>query len=71
MRVAALGASAEIAGYSLAGVLLYPADDADAARSAWAALPQDIGLVILTAAANAALGESARHTGRLVAVMPV
>ncbi len=68
MKVAALGGSAEIAGYGLAGVLLYPSEDAQQARLAWQAMPADVGLVILTHAAAQALDLSG--SDRLVAVMP-
>jgi hypothetical protein len=40
-------------------------------RDAWQALPEDVGLVILTAAARAALGaELSAQEGRLWVVMP-
>ena len=38
-RVAVLGELARVQGFSLAGALVLVADDADAVRARWAALP--------------------------------
>jgi vacuolar-type H+-ATPase subunit F/Vma7 len=56
-RVAAIGEQVLLAGYSLAGVEVHAADDADAARAAWDLLSDDVACVILTPAAHAALAE--------------
>ena len=53
--VAALGEAALVRGFALAGVRVVGAEDADAARSAWRALPPDVAVVILTPAAARAL----------------
>jgi vacuolar-type H+-ATPase subunit F/Vma7 len=54
-RIVAIGERERVRGFALAGVHVAAADDADAARAAWGELPADVGLVILTAAAHAAL----------------
>ncbi|MGE5131964.1 MAG: hypothetical protein ACM32E_03530 [Gemmatimonadota bacterium] len=48
-RVAVIGDGVRVSGYALAGALVCPAADAAQARAAWAALPPDIAVVILTA----------------------
>jgi vacuolar-type H+-ATPase subunit F/Vma7 len=53
--VAVIGEEPLVRGFGLAGALVLPAADAPAARAAWAALPDDVAVVILTAAAAAAL----------------
>ena len=55
-RVAAIGEETRLAGYALAGVDIYAASGADQYRAAWTRLPGDVGLVVLTSAARAALG---------------
>jgi vacuolar-type H+-ATPase subunit F/Vma7 len=67
--VAAIGAEPLIRGYALAGVRLFPADTEDEVRVAWSHLESSVDLVILTAAAERALGEAAT-TRPLVAVLP-
>ena len=57
--IAALGEGARIEGFALAGVLLRPAEDPAAVRSAWRELPQEVVVVILTEAAALALGSTA------------
>lgn len=71
MRIAALGERERLRGFAFAGVHLAAAEDAPAVRAAWQALPDDVGLVILTAAAHAALaGELAAREERLWVTMP-
>ena len=53
--VAAIGARAEVGGLALAGVDILVADDADAVRRAWLALPRTVSLVIVTPDAADAL----------------
>lgn len=69
-RVAAVGTDLDIAGFGLAGVLLCPAPTAAAARAAWAALPEDIAVVILTEDAGAALDGVRSENGPLTVVLP-
>jgi vacuolar-type H+-ATPase subunit F/Vma7 len=70
-QVVAIGAEPIIRGYALAGVRLFPADTDDEIRSAWSDLPAGVELVILTAAAERALGDAAITPSLpLVAVLP-
>lgn len=71
-HVVAIGESERVRGFALAGVEVTVAEDAAGARAAWDALAADVGLVILTSAAHAALGpdELGRRGQRLWAVMP-
>ncbi|WP_225830244.1 V-type ATP synthase subunit F [Streptomyces sp. NK08204] len=57
--VAAIGARTGVCGLALAGVDVFVAQDPDAVRRAWAALPRTVGLVILTAEAAETLGSLA------------
>ena len=72
--VAAIGERERVSGFALAGVLVAAAGDADSVRAAWDALPADVGLVILTQAARAALASKGLlaqdATTRLWTVMP-
>ena len=71
-RIVAIGERERVHGFSFAGVTVAVADDADVVRAAWRGLPDDVELVILTAAAHAAL-DAERRTGTnapLTAVMP-
>lgn len=56
-RAAAIGEHARVVGYALAGVEVRPAEDPAAARAAWQALAADVGLVLLTPAAHAAVAD--------------
>lgn len=70
-RIAVLGEGARVAGFALAGALVLVADDPEQARTAWAALPADVAVAILTPAAAAALGERIRAVEwPLLAVLP-
>lgn len=70
-RIAVIGARTAVQGYGLAGALVSVAEDPDAVRRAWSALPADVGLVVLTAAAEAALhGRLDPAGGPLIAVLP-
>jgi vacuolar-type H+-ATPase subunit F/Vma7 len=55
MSVAAIGEPERIAGYGLAGVALFPASESASVEAAWAALPPDAGLLILSRSAAAVL----------------
>jgi len=48
---AVIGEPLAVEGWALAGVLVYPADSHGEAAAAWAALPSDTALVIMTASA--------------------
>lgn len=69
-RVAILGEPAVVRGWGLAGLLIVGAEDAAEALAGWAALPADVSLVILTAAAAEALDRRLERTDRMVAVLP-
>jgi vacuolar-type H+-ATPase subunit F/Vma7 len=70
-RIAAIGESELVDGYGLAGVEVLPAPDAAAARRAWASLEDDVGLLLLTPAAEAALAAKlAEARGVIWAVIP-
>jgi vacuolar-type H+-ATPase subunit F/Vma7 len=54
-RVAAIGEARRVAGFALAGVEVYPAENTEATNDAWTALGDDVGLVVLTPRAAAGL----------------
>ncbi len=69
-RVVALGASARVAGYALAGVNVLETDAAGALE-AWTRLPADTGLLLLTDDAATSLAGELSRAGRLLwAVIP-
>jgi vacuolar-type H+-ATPase subunit F/Vma7 len=69
--IAVIGAGTLVAGYGLAGAVVLAAEDDDAVRAAWDRLPEDVAVVVLTAAAARALGDTAPSTGPpLAVVMP-
>ncbi len=65
-RVAAIGDPARLGGYALAGADVHAASDAVEVRSAWERLPADVGLLILTPEARAALGSLLAARSRLL-----
>jgi vacuolar-type H+-ATPase subunit F/Vma7 len=70
-RAAVIGEAVRVEGYALAGAVVYPAENADQARTAWRTMPPDIAVVVLTARAAAWLGEAPqRRDGVLQVVMP-
>ncbi|MFJ9535914.1 hypothetical protein ACIRPX_01450 [Streptomyces sp. NPDC101225] len=70
-HVAAIGERQRVIGLATAGVVVLPAENPEAVRAAWSGLPAEVGLVILTPAAAAALGPGARDAqDPLTAVMP-
>ncbi len=69
-RIVALGESARVAGFALAGVTVLETD-ADGVAAAWREVPEDTGLLLLTPAAAEALEERLAERGRLLwAVLP-
>lgn len=54
-RVVAIGQERQLAGFALAGVDVRAAESAQAAQDAWDGLERDVGLLILTPEAAAAL----------------
>ena len=67
-RIAVLGEASRVAGWALAGALVVPAEDPAAVRLAWAGLPTDVEVVVVTPAAADVLGDAGG--GRLVVVLP-
>ncbi|MEU2553441.1 hypothetical protein ABZ589_17485 [Streptomyces sp. NPDC013313] len=57
--MAAIGARTRVCGLALAGVDVLVAEDPEAVRVAWRALPGTVGLVILTVEAAEVLGDAA------------
>ena len=66
--VVVLGEPTLVVGYALAGATVIPASEPAEVRRAWADLPPDTTLVILTEAAARALPD--KPVGPLIAVMP-
>jgi vacuolar-type H+-ATPase subunit F/Vma7 len=54
-RIVVLGESIAVDSFTLAGATVARAEDADAVRRAWAALPVGVSLVVLSDAAAVAL----------------
>ncbi len=67
-RIAVLGEPPRIDGWALAGAIVLPATGTDDVRAAWAALPDDVEIVVLTPDAARALGGAA--ASRLAVVLP-
>jgi vacuolar-type H+-ATPase subunit F/Vma7 len=65
-RIAAIGESGLLDGYGLTGVRVHPAEDAVAAQRAWEALGADVGLLLLTPRARAALASELADAHDLV-----
>jgi vacuolar-type H+-ATPase subunit F/Vma7 len=68
VRVAVLGERIRVQGFGLVGALVVVAEDPGSVRDGWRTLPDDVGVVILTPAAAAALDGAT--DGRFTAVMP-
>ena len=56
-RLAVIGELTAVTGYQLVGALVLPADDDAAVHAAWASLPDDVEVVILSAAAAPAVAD--------------
>lgn len=73
--IAVLGEWTRIKGYALAGARTISAEDADAVRTAWSSISEDVAVVIATPRAAAALEseDAGTRTGRrpLLVVMPI
>jgi vacuolar-type H+-ATPase subunit F/Vma7 len=67
--VAVIGEETLVRGYALAGAHVLAADTPDQVRAAWQRLPEDVAVVILTAAAASAEPGRATAAWPLVAVM--
>lgn len=70
-RVAVIGEEARIQGFALAGVITYPAETENEARSAWRSLSGEVAVVILTPrAAGCLAGHLEQRPDVLTVVMP-
>lgn len=70
-RFVVIGEAPRAEGFALAGASVVCAEGSDEVRSAWAALDDEVAVVVLTADAAAALGGEIRDRERtLVVVMP-
>ncbi len=67
-RIVVLGESIAVDTYALAGATVARAEDADAVRRAWAALPGDVTVVVLTAAAASALASLDTKSGDVLTI---
>ena len=66
-----LGEAARVASFALGGATVIPAEDPDAVRRSWEALPDDVAVVVLTEQAATALEHpAARRDGVLRVVLP-
>ncbi len=63
-----LGESIAVDSFTLAGAEVARADDADAVRRAWAALPVDVSLVVLSDAAALALVSTDTTSGDVLTI---
>ncbi len=69
--IAVIGRPSEVAGFALAGARVMPARTDDEARAAWAALPDRVAVVVLTAETARALADQRGHPrAPLTVVMP-
>ena len=67
--VGALGETARVDGFALAGALVFAADDARAVDAMWNELPDDLGVLILTPYAAEHLGARLGERPRLLTVV--
>jgi hypothetical protein len=68
--VVAIGPAVQVAGWALAGVDVRPAENAADARTRWAALGEQVSLVIVAAPTAEAVAGLPGPPGALVAVLP-
>ncbi len=66
--IVVLGESILVDTFALAGATVARADDPAAVRRAWAALPSDVAVVVLTASAAAALGAVDTTSGDVLTI---
>jgi vacuolar-type H+-ATPase subunit F/Vma7 len=69
-KVVAIGDELSLLGYGLAGAEVVPAEDENAVRLAWNALPSDLGLLVLTATAAGSLQRELEGTDLLWVALP-
>ncbi len=70
-EIAVIGREVDLGGFRLAGAHVYPVETPAEVRAAWQALPPTVGFVLLSPAAQTALGEEISRPGApLTAVLP-
>jgi len=69
--VVVIGEPERVRGYSLAGAVVHECADAGTARAAWAAIGDDVAVVLLTRAAAAAIERPSAGSRPLTVVLPV
>lgn len=70
MRLVVLGERARVECFALAGAVVCPAESPEEVRRAWAALPGDVAVVVLTPAAADALPIPQAGEWPMTVVMP-
>jgi hypothetical protein len=70
-RIAVVGEESEIGAYRGTDVILYPAEDPDAVLAAWRSLPEDVVVVIVTAAAATCIDAIPEGCTRRIIVLPM
>jgi vacuolar-type H+-ATPase subunit F/Vma7 len=68
-RIGALGAAAQVEAFALAGALVFVTEEGGDIESVWDALPEDVGVLILTPAAAQLLGARLEERPQLLPVV--
>jgi vacuolar-type H+-ATPase subunit F/Vma7 len=70
-RIAVVGEESEVAVYRGTEAMVYAAEDPDAVRAAWRSLPDDVDIVIVTAAAATCIDSTPEGSSRRTIVLPM
>lgn len=70
-RIAVVGEESEIGVYRGTDAMVYAAEDPDAVREAWRSLPDDVDVVIVTAAAATCIDDVPAGSSRRTIVLPM
>lgn len=70
-RIAVVGEESEIGVYRGTDAMVYAAEDPDAVREAWRSLPEDVDVVIVTAAAATCIDAVPEGSSRRTIVLPM
>jgi vacuolar-type H+-ATPase subunit F/Vma7 len=70
-RIAVVGEESEIAVYRGTDAIVFAAEDPDAVLAAWRALPDDVDVVIVTAAAATCIDAVPEGSSRRTIVLPM
>jgi len=68
-QLVVLGEEARVSGFALGGASVIYAEDPASVRAAWASLPADVAVVVLTERAAAALGGDVTGDGPVLSVV--